>query len=386
MITLSNADAALKEYYLDAVSKTLNEDVSPFFNAIEKTTANVYGKDVKMSIVKNNINNVVAGDEDGDLPTPYGNRYVSVTMPLKNIYGTIEISDKAIRASRDSSGAFVDLLNAEMEGLVSSAKSNFARMLFGDGNGYICSVEAQKTTTDYEVTSARGFFSGLVVDIVNAAGETLVSEAKITTVDFRTNLIRLDKSVTAGSVNKGARVLIHGVTGKELSGLTYLTENNQIYGYDRLNDPLFRCQILSVNRTDFNSESIFKMLDMIENMGEGKPNMILCSPKTKNAIADMFADKVRFVNTTEMNLGATSVFVNEIPVYGDKYCQDDRVYFLNTDDFVLCQLCDWEWLESEDGKILKQVAGKAAYSATLVKYAELICKNIAGQGFLKISG
>ncbi|MDE6690379.1 MAG: hypothetical protein K2K04_00255, partial [Clostridia bacterium] len=58
----------------------------------------------------------------------------------------------------------------------------------------------------------------------------------------------------------------------------------------------------------------------------------------------------------------------------------DRIYFINTDDFVLNQLCDWAWLEDEGGRILKQVAGKAAYSATLVKYAELVCKKPCGQG------
>ena len=32
MITLTNADAALKDYYLDAVSQQLNDGISPFFN------------------------------------------------------------------------------------------------------------------------------------------------------------------------------------------------------------------------------------------------------------------------------------------------------------------------------------------------------------------
>lgn len=41
------------------------------------------------------------------------------------------------------------------------------------------------------------------------------------------------------------------------------------------------------------------------------------------------------------------------------------------------------WLEDEDGKILKQVPGKASYSATLVKYAELICKKPCAQAILK---
>lgn len=142
MVTIQNADAALKQFYLDAVTSQLNEGVSPFFDAVSKTAENVFGKEVRMLIAKNSANGVIAGDEDGDLPAPYSNRYYDVTLPLKNIYGTIEISDKAVRASRDSSGAFVNLLNAEMEGLIAGAKQNFSRMLFGNKNA-IWKEEAQ---------------------------------------------------------------------------------------------------------------------------------------------------------------------------------------------------------------------------------------------------
>ena len=93
MITIANADAALKDYYLDAVSAQLNGEVSPFFNAIAKTSENVFGKDVKLAIAKGTMAGVVAGAEDGELPSPRSNRYYGVTLPLKNIYGTIEISD-----------------------------------------------------------------------------------------------------------------------------------------------------------------------------------------------------------------------------------------------------------------------------------------------------
>lgn len=40
------------------------------------------------------------------------------------------------------------------------------------------------------------------------------------------------------------------------------------------------------------------------------------------------------------------------------------------------------WLEGEDGKVLKQVAGKPVYTATLVKYAELMCYRPCGQAKL----
>ena len=46
------------------------------------------------------------------------------------------------------------------------------------------------------------------------------------------------------------------------------------------------------------------------------------------------------------------------------------------------QLCDWQFLEGEDGRILKQVAGKPVYTATLVKYADLICLKPIGQAML----
>jgi hypothetical protein len=76
--------------------------------------------------------------------------------------------------------------------------------------------------------------------------------------------------------------------------------------------------------------------------------------------------------------------INYVSVFADKYCPEDTIYLLNTDDFSLNQLCDWEWLEDEGGKILRQVSGKAAYTATLVKYAELICKKPYGQAKLTL--
>ena len=36
----------------------------------------------------------------------------------------------------------------------------------------------------------------------------------------------------------------------------------------------------------------------------------------------------------------------------------------------------------DDGRVLKQVPGKPVYTATLVKYADLICARPNGQGML----
>ena len=130
---------------------------------------------------------------------------------------------------------------------------------------------------------------------------------------------------------------------------------------------------------------IVDVIDKLEEANDGKVNMILCSHKVRKQIATLMSASRRIVNTTDIAAGYSSIIVNDVPVYADKFCPDDRIYFINTDDFSLNQLCDWAWIEDEGGRILKQVAGKAAYSATLVKYAELVCKRPCGQGVIKLT-
>ena len=368
----------MKDYYLDAVSAQLNGEVSPFFNAIAKTSENVFGKDVKLAIAKGTMAGVVAGAEDGELPSPRSNRYYGVTLPLKNIYGTIEISDKAMRASGDTSGAFVNLLNAEMEGLVAGAKANFARMLYGDGNGLICTVTSKKSDHQLAVNSAKSYFVGLKVKI----GATSPIETEITAVDVAGKTITVSASLTSATFSGGEKVTIQGAEGNEIIGLAGIFDGTSLYGYTKSEEAYFSPYVKNVTATQLAESDIVDVIDSLEESNDGKVNMILCSHKVRKSIAALMSASRRIVNTAEIAAGYSSIIINDVPVYADKFCPDDRIYFVNTDDFSLNQLCDWAWLEDEGGRILKQVAGKAAYSATLVKYAELVCKRPCAQGVI----
>ncbi len=381
MITIENADKALKDYYLDAVSAQLNDGISPFFSAIEKSAVNVYGKDVKMAVIRGTSGNILAGAEDGNLPDPYKNRYLSIVTPLKNLYGTIEISDKALRASRESSGAFVNLVNAEMEGLIASAKQNFQRMLFGDGSGKMCKILDSVSNTEYEVDTVKDYFAGMQVDVVPKVTGTGDSYGVyITSVNKEKSTITFATPISDTITN--GEVYPRGSKDNELCGLGAIFDAVTLYGYQKTAEPYFAPYVADAKGA-LTEDMLTDMLDYVEENCNSKINMIICSYKTRKRIAALIADNRRVVNTTDARTGFGVVAVNDVPVYADKYCPDDRILFLNTDDFLLSQLCDWEWLEDESGKILKQVPGKAAYTATLVKYAELICKKPCGQAMLK---
>jgi len=126
-------------------------------------------------------------------------------------------------------------------------------------------------------------------------------------------------------------------------------------------------------------------IDTIEEKSGSKVNMIICSNGVKRAIHDFYAKNRTFLPHMEVEGGFTALNMCGVPVVADRFCPEGTMYLLNTDDFKLHQLCDWQWLEGEDGKILKQVPGKPVYTATLVKYAELVCERPNAQGvFMEI--
>ncbi len=344
MLTMENADKALKEYYLEAVSAQLNDGISPFFAAIEKNADNVYGKDVKMAVVRGTCGNVVAGAEDGDLPAPYKNRYLSISVPLKNLYGTIEISDKAMRASRDSAGAFVNLVNAEMEGLVASAKQNFQRMLFGNGSGEMCKIVSDITDYEYKVDRVADYFVGMTVDVVplNAASANDSYGLVITAVNRKTPSVTFSKVVT--DVIANGKMYPHGSKDNELTGLGAIFDSASLYGYNKVSEPYFAPYKVDAAKS-LTEEKLCEVMDSLEENFNSKVNMLICSFKTRRKIAALISESRRVVNTMDVNAGVGTVSVNGVPVYADKYCPDDRIMFVNTDDFSLNQLCDWDLFE-----------------------------------------
>ncbi|MCM1438137.1 MAG: phage major capsid protein [Roseburia sp.] len=379
MITVANADAALKDYYLDAVNAQLNGEVSPLFNAISKTSENVFGKDVKLAVAKGGMAGVVAGTEDGDLPKPRANRYFGITLPLKNIYGTIEISDKVLRASENSAGAFINVLNAEMEGLVAGAKANMARMLYGDENGLVCTVVSKKSATCLQVTNAKSYMKGLTLTV--RAGTDITNV--VTGVNTEKNELTFQNAFAeSAGITAGTRIEIDGAEGKELIGLSGIFDGAALYGFQKSAEPYFQPFVKKISATALTEDELINIIDSLEEDADSKVNMILCSHRVRKQIAALMSASKRIVNSADIAAGYSSIVINDVPVYADKFCPDDRIYFVNTDDFQLNQLCDWSWLEDEDGRILKQVSGKAAYSATLVKYAELVCKKPCGQGMI----
>ena len=109
---------------------------------------------------------------------------------------------------------------------------------------------------------------------------------------------------------------------------------------------------------------------------------MICSKGVLRALEGDMREYREAMKVVKTENGFTARMFEDIPIVVDRFCPAGTLYLLNTDDFKLHQLCDWQWMESEDGKVLKQVPGKPIYTATLVKYAELMCERPFAQGMI----
>ena len=382
MIEVSNMDKVLRSVYLDVVSNSLNEKTSAFYKKVMKAGTNIYGKEV-LAPTRFGINGGVAcSSETGDLPDSGAPTLVNLKAPLINIYGNVEITDKLLRISDTGMGSAVDVLNYEIDSLLDAAKFNLRRMLFQNGKGILTTTAAAgANNVTIAVSDTRNLIEGMVVDFLD--GDTLVSGGhRVSLVDKANSSIKLDKAVPS-TVPSGANITIKGSYNCELYGIPYLFDSTcSLYGNTRSINKFALPSYFTTNAVNY--AKLLEVVDGLEEVGADTPNMIIGG----------YAMRRRFINamnTAQLNVevidddGFKAPGFNGIPIYAEPFAGDDVMYFINTDDFILAQLADWSWVEGTTHEILHPIQGKAAYTATLVKYCNLLCRKPKYQAQLTYS-
>ena len=387
MVSLATAEKALKDIYLSPVANQLNTGVNPFLAKVQQTTADVWGKQIIKMVPYGLNGGVGAGTETGVLPTAAGNNYERFTLDLKNLYGRIEISDKAMRASLSGEGAFVNLLNAEMEGLLKASKFNLGRMLFGDGSGKLTAMKAATPSSAYTlaVEDARNLTEGMVVDVVDEDGRVKsgMEKLRVLAVDRSAKSVTVDKAVS-GTIAATDSLTVQGSFNNEITGLgAIFSATGTLYGLDKATHKWLVPKTYSA--TALSLEKMQEAIDDIDVTTGGSVDMILCSYDMRRAYMELCSALRMNIDYMELDGGYKTISYCGIPVVADRFAPAGTMYMLNSADFKLHQLGDWRWIEGNEGKVLHQNADTATYNATLVKYADLICDRPIGQAKISVT-
>ena len=380
MVTLTSAESALKNVYLGVVANQLNVRSNPLLAKIKMSSKDVWGKEIRKLAPFGINGGVGAGSETASLPKSSGNSYVQFTAQLKNLYGKIELSDKAIRASANNLGAFVNLLSDEMEGLVKASAFNLGRMLYGDGSGLLATVSTasgQTVTCD----KVNNLIEGMLVDVYT--GESVnAKQLKITYVDRVNKTFNFEGTAT---IKTGDKIYCQGSKGYEITGLGKIfdTTNTSLYGVSVADYPWLKPYVSAPSSNqDISDTLIQEAIDELDFNHDSQVDYIATTAEIRRAYQQYLSACKRNIDVMDLEGGFKTISHNGIPVVADRFVDSGKMFLLSTKDFTLHQLCDWKWLEGENGRILRQNADQPAYSATLVKYAELICDKPCGQALL----
>jgi hypothetical protein len=396
MITIQSAENALKNIYLETVINDINTKTNPFLTMVQNNAKTVSGKEARAAIRFDNEGSIKAGVEGGELPTSTGS-VCEIVSPLKNLYGTFQISDKAVRASQNNAGAFASLLGAEMQNLVSTAQKKLNTMLYGNGKKFLGHTEMTNNVLYYFELSprfAKNVKVGDVVDLYNANNDLIGAGLVVTDMLQSVNNPEDTRFKFTGTLSvanpKMDRMYVYSTSEDdgetELNGIDSVFRQDKIYNLDKATHKQIAPFIMTddptlVQQSILNESRIMDFFDGYENHCQGLPaDILLVHPLVKKAVFENIKVLRTNVDVAELAGGFKGFSFNGLPVYSDVKCKFGTMYALNSDSWAMHQLCDWTWLSGDDGSVLKQIDGHAGYSATLVKYAELICDKPFIQG------
>lgn len=373
-LNMTAASEALKINYLPALRYQLNT-ANPILSVIERNSESVVGSEIRMALRYGRQGGVGNRAEDGVLPSPNSRKTKQASFGTKNLFARIQISDKTMKASRSRDGAFVSLLEAELEDAQADAKDMMARQVFGDGTGKLATFGAATTQTVLPVSSTQYFVEGMYIDIMDNANTVKVTQREVIAVDDVAGTITISGAAVTTVATDYA--VLFGNYGQELTGFAAVFQNdNTLYGINRAQNKWFNPTLKSAMGS-ISEVGIQKLIDDVDRKAGSKTNFLLSSYGVRRAYQDLLLATKRTTDVMTLKGGYETLTFNGMPFAVDKYAPNGTLFGLDLSTWNLYHIEDWDWL-SEDGAVLHRVSDRPVWEASLVRYCDLGCSKPKG--------
>lgn len=384
--TMQTTEAAFKTIYLNLLRNQINTETTPTYNKIKTSTKDIVGGKEVVKLAPFGVHGGFgAGTETGALPKAGASQYAQFKSWIKCMYGVIEVSDLAAEASKSDVGAFISMIKANMSGLLSHAKMSYGRQLYLDGTGVLTGCGATSNSTTINVDSTQYLIEGMIIDILDTSGAAVSNGAqrRITSID------RVNNTITLSGTDKVTTTDSEFITeqksyNNEITGFEAVFKNSgNLYGLDRATYTWMVPQLFAIVG-DISDKKIMRAVKQVGNYTGGKVDFIACAPDVLLEYYEYLEATKRSVNKTNLEGGFIGIDFAGIPMVDDRNIKSGEMYLLDTSQWTFHQLADWDWMQDQNGSILKQVAGYPKWTATLRKYGEVISDHPAANA--KLSG
>lgn len=385
--TVTLADNVLKDDYEGPVSDQMNQ-LCKLTAQVTKNRRDFYGRQAVIPCHVGRNTGFGARLEGEVLPAAGGQSWVRQLVPVRYQYGKIRLTKQVISRMASDRGGFLNMVNAEMDGIKTDGSRDYNRQLWGTSDGVVakCGTTSGVNVVVLDTLTTEQMLvyfaeNSMRVDIGTVAAPTLVAANRlVTSVDFTNKTITIDgPAVTTSNVNfvfrQGAGG--SGAGQREVTGVqTIVSATGALFNID----PATTFQWASI--VDANggtarpiSESLIAKSQMRANNRSGKDiDLLWCEDGVYRAFGNLLQGQKRIVNTQALQGGYSGLEFNSAGVSTivtrDKDCPPGKMYGFCTPDLVEYVEDDWQW-ESMDGSVLNRATdGTHAFEAIWYSFRE----------------
>jgi hypothetical protein len=243
-------------------------------------------------------------------------------------------------------------------------------MLFGDGSGKLAEIVEYTDNTSYnkiKLNDVSNICVGMVLDFeTNGSIPSTQKTKMVTAVDYANKIITINSTPSAAYA-AGSIAYVQSSKDKELTGLGAVCGTSPtLYDLTRADYSFLNAHRDTVSAA-ITADKIQAAIDEIEKTSGTTVNYITTSYDVRKKYVEHCTTYCKNIDVMHLDSGYTALSYAGIPLVADRFCPQTSMYILNSDDFKIYQLCDWRWIEGEDGNVLKQNSTAPTFTATLVK-------------------
>ena len=389
--TLSTLSNIMKNFYLGPVQIQFNNEIL-IHQLLGVDSENLEGLQAVVPLHSKRSGGIGSRGELETLPTAGNQGYDKAVYDLAYHYGRAQVSGQSIHKTRSSAGAFLQAMKSEIDGLKDDLALDFARQVYGTGDGVVAKPAVNTTQTTLVLQDAeainKGFlYINMVIDIGTTSNPISVAQARtITDVDPAGPSITISgATVTTATTD---RIFRSGNAGPSTSyvlkemdaGLQKLFPSaaNTVGGinaasagskfWDNLRNSTGGAISLSTLMLEWNRTNAAGA-KVGQTKGITTPGLTRRLFETSD-----FKSLVQFVNTNEFKGGFSEISfaANGTPIklYPDRLAPYGQVMLLDVQHIRLFSPADWDFL-SRDGLTVRWVNDIDAYQVALFRYANM---------------
>jgi len=332
------------------------------------------------------------GVGSGSLPTANFEKTEDGIIVAKKMYARVQIEREAIKAAANDEGAFVRMTKRVVEKGVESWMRNMSRSLFNDGTGALASGDG--------ATNVSG--TGTSVDPYLVILNTDTKEANIEEQDFvnydseTTNLevtayVPATRQISLVGTSAGlaaltgvgpvlTTVFIHmqGSKDNDPQGLKGVLDATSGSLYTIPVARRWQATQKAAGGAGLTTDLMNEVMLEVERKSGKVPNLILTSYKQFRKLLNQLEDQKEYIvepRAAELK-GKVSFkgveFMSSagaVAVFPERFCEDDRMYFLNDNFIEIYHRPDFGWFD-DDGTVFLRLANSDAYEARYGGYLE----------------